>query len=63
MTTETTEEVVAKLFVLNLPTDAEEFTLVYNYLFFVLPFYAGLHITYMDKNLFLRAVGDKVAEE
>jgi hypothetical protein len=50
---------VGALFQLDPRADAEAFALLYNYLFFVVPFYAGLHITYMDKNLFLRAVGDK----
>jgi hypothetical protein len=54
-----TERVVGGLFRLSPQADAEAFAFVYNYLFFVVPFYAGLHITYMDKNLFLRAVGDK----
>ncbi len=35
---------------------------VYNYLFYVVPYYVGLHFTYLDKNLFLRAVGDKVSQ-
>ncbi len=59
VTTDLTEKVVGALFQLDPRADAEAFALVYNYLFFVVPFYAGLHITYMDKNLFLRAVGDK----
>jgi hypothetical protein len=59
VTTDLTEQVVGALFQLDPRADAEAFALLYNYLFFVVPFYAGLHITYMDKNLFLRAVGDK----
>jgi hypothetical protein len=59
ITTDITERIVGALFQLDPKTDAEAFALIYNYLFFVVPFYAGLHITYMDKNLFLRAVGDK----
>lgn len=60
VTTDLTEQVVGALFQLDPRADAEAFALLYNYLFFVVPFYAGLHITYMDKNLFLRAVGDKL---
>jgi len=60
VTTGPTEEMMNLLFRINSQTNGEAFTLAYNSIFFILPFYVGLHVTYLDKNLFLRAVGDKL---